>query len=77
MDNKVLLDVVRQIGILMIDGKWKKSSAKERIRIWPCKKWSCMTWMTLRIITILLDAEGSFYVDTQPLYTRTNTFAQV
>ena len=22
---------------------------------------SCMTWMTLRIITILLDAEGSFY----------------
>ena len=38
---------------------------------------SWMTWMTLRIITILLDAEGSFYVDTQPLYTRTNTFAQV
>ena len=38
---------------------------------------SCMTWMTLRIITIYLDAEGSFYVDTQPLYTRSSTFAQV
>ena len=30
MDNKVLLDVVRQVGILMIDGKWKKLSAKKK-----------------------------------------------
>ena len=30
MDNKVLLDVVRQVGILRIDGKWKKLSAKKK-----------------------------------------------
>ena len=34
MDNKLLLDVVHQVGIRMKYGKWKKLSAIERIIIW-------------------------------------------